>query len=394
MNQLAILGGSPRFSSDLPVGQLYFPSWDRYEAAMRGIFERRYYTNQGPLTNILEETLSAFFGVKHVVVVTNATLGLIMAAKALSLQGKVIVPGFTFIASVQSLTWAGIEPVFCDVDIDTHGLHPASVDALIDKDVSGILATNLWGGTCAIEELQEIALKKGVKLYFDSAHGFGVEAFGRKLGGFGELEVFSFHATKILSATEGGCICTNDDTIAARLRNMRSSYGAGPPVDVPLTSNARMSEAQAAIALMSLEDFESNVENNRLQGAAYSRALADIPGISLVRVDRDCKSNYQYVVCRVDEQSFGLTRDQLLLALKRENVNVRRYFYPGVHRSVPYNESFSENSIGLPNTDKLCAELFQLPVGALVNVDIATAIGELIGELSENAGEIRGRLSQ
>ncbi len=394
MSRLAILGGSPRFSSELPVGQLYFPSWDRYEAAMRGIFERRFYTNQGPLTNALEEKLRAFFGVKHVIVVANATLGLIMAAKALNLQGKVIVPAFTFIASVQSLTWAGIDPVFCDVDIETHGLHPASVNRLIDGEVSGILATNLWGGACAIEELQKIALERGVKLYFDSAHGFGVEAFGRRLGGFGELEVFSFHATKILSATEGGCICTDDDNIAARLRNMRSSYGAGPPVDVPLTSNARMSEAQAAIALMSLEDFETNVENNRLQSAAYSRTIAGIPGVSLVRVDAASKSNFQYVVCRLDEDTFGMSRDQLLIALKCENVNVRRYFYPGVHRSIPYSEAFSQCNTFLPNTDKLCTELFQLPVGAMVDVDIAAAIGELIGDISEHAGEIRGRLSR
>ena len=138
-NKFALSGGDAFFPQALPVGQLYFPSWDRYKAAMRGIFERRYYTNQGPLVQQLEGRLQDYLGVKHAICITNATIGLMMAAEALELSGKVIVPSYTFIASPQSLSWAGIEPVFCDVDPSTHQIAIDKLDSLIDPHVSGIM---------------------------------------------------------------------------------------------------------------------------------------------------------------------------------------------------------------------------------------------------------------
>src|SRR5579863_7043144 len=133
---LAALGGEPAFATPLPVGQLYFPSWERYERAMKGIFERGWYTNHGPLAQEFEERLARFFGVKHAIVVTNATVGLLMALKCLDLEGKVVVPGFTFIASAQAVTWAGLEVEFCDVDPVTQQVTPATLTAAIDGDVS------------------------------------------------------------------------------------------------------------------------------------------------------------------------------------------------------------------------------------------------------------------
>ena len=375
----ALLGGGPAFAKPIPVGQLYFPSWDRYKSAMQGIFEQRYYTNQGPLVQQLEERLQCYLGVKHAICVTNATLGLMMAAEALELSGKVLMPSFTFLASAQSLSWAGIEPVFCDVDPVTHQLAIEKLDALIDKDVSGIMGVNLWGGACTPAALERYAQKQGLKLYFDSAHAFGCEVGSIKIANFGSIEVFSFHATKVLSATEGGCLCTNDDFLAARLRNIRSSYGVGKPVPVVKTSNGRMSEAQAAIALMSLDDFPQNQQNNETLFRQYEAKLRDIPGVKLVAPAGVTFSNYQNLVCEVDENSFGLTRAQLLAVLKAENVNARRYFYPGTHRSIGFRENLSSEDNSLPVTDHLCASCIQLPIGAMVDAKIVDTICEIIG---------------
>lgn len=388
--ELAILGAAPAFEQSLPVGQLYFPEWSAYEAAMRGIFERQYYTNQGPLTQQLEQVLQERLGVRHAICVTNATIGLLMAADALGLRGKVITPAFSFIATSQSLTWAGLEPLFCDVDPLTHQLDPARVEELLkDNDVSAILAVNLWGDVCAHDRLLQLAERRGVPLYYDSAHAFGCAVQGRSVGNFGDLEVFSFHATKVLSAAEGGCVCTNNDELAARLRNIRSSYGAGHPVHVSRTANGRMSEAQAAIALLSLDNFAQTLERNRDIFSAYRDALAGLPGLRLIEPQAVSVTNYQYVVCEIDAECFGLSRDELQAVLRAENVLARRYFYPGIHRCTPYDERYPQVAERLPVTEALCTKVLQLPIGQPIDVTGARLIGQIVRTAQEQATSIR-----
>lgn len=385
----ALFGAEPTFASPIPVGQLYFPSWERYETAFRDIFERQYYTNQGPLVDALERGLQQFLGVRHAICVSNATIGLMMTAEAMGLTGKVILPSFTFVASAQSLSWTGLEPVFCDVDPITGQIAVDQIAALIDHDVSAIMGVNLWGGACNPKALAELAKAHELKLYFDSAHAFGCAVDGQRIGNFGQAEVFSFHATKILSAAEGGCICTNDDALAARLRNIRSSYGAGAATQVVKTSNGRMSEAQAAIALMSLEDFPLNQANNAALHCAYAARLRDIPGIELTEPVGVSFSNYQYLVCTVNEEQFGLSRDRLLELLVAENVLARRYFYPGVHRSLPYTDDFPQFRERLPHTDRLCASCIQLPLGALVKLEYVERICDILARAHRAAPDIQ-----
>lgn len=387
----ALFGGTPAFDKPLPVGQLYFPSWERYEAAFRGIFGRGWYTNQGPLTRQLEERLQQFLGVKHAICVSNATIGLMMLPDAMGLTGKVILPSFTFAASAQALSWAGLTPIFCDVDPNTHQIDVGKISALIDEDVSAIMGVNLWGGACDIGALSALAMSTGVQLFFDSAHAFGCEVRGVKIAGFGRAEVFSFHATKVLSATEGGCICTNEDELAARLRNIRSSYGAGEPVAVVKTANGRMSEAQAAVALMSLDDFPANQANNKTLYDLYAAQLAAIPGLRLVEPSGVSFSNYQYVVCRVDEREYGLSRDVLIELLKAENVIARRYFYPGVHRSIPYVEDLPACQNRLTGTDELSATCIQFPIGALVSPEAVERVCSILSHAHFASSEIRAR---
>ncbi|MGI2156624.1 DegT/DnrJ/EryC1/StrS family aminotransferase [Shewanella baltica] len=390
--KFAVAGGQPAFDTQIPVGQLYFPNWERYEAAVKGIFKRRYYTNQGPLVQELEVQLQQMLGVKHVICVVNATVGLMMAAEALELRGKVILPSFTFLASAQSLSWAGLEPVFCDVNPVTHQIDVAKIKPLITESVSAIMAVNLWGGASDVEALRKLADEAGKKLYFDSAHAFGCEINGKRIGCFGELEVMSFHATKMLSATEGGCICTNDDAIAAKLRNIRSSYGAGAPATVVKTSNGRMSEFQAAIALLNLEDFEGNRTNNENTFLKYQQHLAGIPGVRLIRPSGVSRSNYQYIVCEINSDQFGLSRQQLLDVLKAENINARRYFFPGVHKSIEFSSLYNQQNNPLPITESLCETCLQLPVGALLDINDVEVICDLIRNAQRHSADLRNYL--
>lgn len=391
--RLAILGGKPAFSHTIPVGQLNFPDWDKFEAAFRDIFSRQYYTNQGPLVEQLEERLQQFLGVKHVICMTNATIALMIAAKALSLTGKVICPAYTFIATAQSLSWAGLEPVFCDVDLISHQMSVEKAASLIDEDVSAILGVHLWGNSCKPRQFEELADRKNIKIYFDAAQAFGCRFGETYVSQFGELEVFSFHATKILSATEGGCVCTNNDYLASRLRNVRSSYGAREPVDVPLTGNGRMSEAQAAMALLSLEDYPAMQTRNQRFFELYKELLSSIPGLYVVGPDDGDISNYQYIVVEVSSKEFGLTRNELVEVLKAENVSSRKYFSPGVHRSIPYAEIYPKYLNALPVTDYLCERVMQLPSGSDVTEEKIGIICHIIKSAQEQAHLLKQELA-
>jgi dTDP-4-amino-4,6-dideoxygalactose transaminase len=389
----ALSGGEPAFDRPLPVGQLYFPSWERYEASFRGIFERQYYNNNGPLLTELEDKLQQFLGVKHAICVSNATFGLMIAADALHLSGKVILPSFSHVASAQSLSWAGIEPVFCDVDPTSQQIDIDKLDALIDKHVTGIMGVNLWGSACDPVALEKFANQRGLKLYFDSAHAFGCIVDQTRIANFGSIEVFSFHATMVLGATEGGCVCTNDDELAARIRSIRPSYGDANSINITRVANARMSEAQAAIALLNLEDFHVNQQNNETLFRVYEEGLEDIPGISLVRPAGVTFSNHQNLVCMVDENVFGLSRDSLIAVLRAENVIARRYFYPGIHRNIEFQKYLSTDQEGLPVTDSLCATCIQLPIGAMVDTNAADTICEIIERGQRNAHLLKSFLA-
>ncbi|MFM0386514.1 DegT/DnrJ/EryC1/StrS family aminotransferase [Paraburkholderia dipogonis] len=387
---LAIFGAPPISTRRLPLGQHNFPSWERYEARFRDIFARQYYTNHGPLAQALEARLAEKLQVRHAMCVTTASIALALSAQALGLKGKVLVPGFSFVGTAQSLAWADAVVEFCDVSRETGHLAVETVEPHLRDGISGILGVNLWGGAADLDGLSQLAAQRQVALYFDSAHAFGCEvrseasheARSRPIGGFGRLEVISFHSANILSATEGAVICTNDDDLAAHVRNIRSNYGMGRPVPVGMTGNGRLSEAQAAIALMNLDDFSALVERNRRLYDAYSNLLDDVPGLRLRAPQGVSVSNYQNVVCEIDARGFGLSRDALLAVLNAENIEAEgaRGFGLQCRR------------VDLPNTAYWCESILQLPIGAQVDTAFIERIAAVIRAAQRHASQIAGKL--
>lgn len=377
---LAILGGPPALSQRIALGQHYFPAWDRYESAFRDIFTRQYYTNHGPLAQALETRLAQRLQVRHAMCVTNATIGLALAAQALGFRGKVVVPAFSFVNTAQSLAWADVEVEFCDVSRETGHLTPEIVEPFLKDGACGILGVNLWGDAADVEGLQQLAIRYGVPLYFDSAQGFACEVAGRPLGGFGRLEVISFHSSQILSATEGAVICTDDDGLAAHIRNIRSNYGMGRPVPVGKTGNGRLSEAQAAVALMNLDDLPELIARNRRVFEAYKALLADVPGLRLRRPQLVSASNFQNVVVEVDSRVFGLSRNALIDVLRAENIETAGDRGLGARRHHVRD--------ALPNTAHWCGSILQLPTGAQVDEAMVERIVALIRSAHRHADRI------
>jgi dTDP-4-amino-4,6-dideoxygalactose transaminase len=366
VSQLAVFGGNPAFSSQLYVGCPNIGDRQRLMERLNHMLDRKWLSNNGCYVQELEKRIADFLGVKHCIATCNGTLALEIASRALGLEGEVIVPSFTFVATAHALQWQGMTPVFCDIDPFTHTLNPDRIEAMITPRTTGIIGVHLWGKPCNTEALTEIASKHHIKLMFDACHAFGCSHQGRMIGNFGDAEVLSFHATKFVNAFEGGAIVTNNDEVAAKARLMKSFGFAGPEKGISVGTNGKMSEASAAMGLTSLESIAEFTITNYRNYKRYQAEVADIPGITLFSFDEAEQNNYQYIVLTVNEKETGIDRNQLIKILHAENVMARRYFYPGCHRMEPYRSYFPNAGLLLPETEKLAEKVLVLPTGTAV----------------------------
>jgi dTDP-4-amino-4,6-dideoxygalactose transaminase len=386
--ELAMFSGKPAFKRPLHVGSPNIGDREALFRRLNGMLDNRWLTNDGPFVQEFEGRVADSIGVKHCIAMCNATVALEIVIRALGLTGEVIVPSFTFVASVHALQWQQITPVFCDIDARTHNIDPARIQDLLTSRTTGILGVHLWGRPCPIGELQEIADSNGLALLFDAAHAFGCKYGGRKIGCFGRAEVLSFHATKFINAGEGGAVVTDDDALATQVRLMKNFGFSGYDQVTSAGTNGKMTELSAAMGLTNLESVESFTQINRENFEFYGRELANVPGVSLIRYDKNENPNYQYVVVEIEPAETGLTRDELLAVLHAENVLARRYFYPGVHRMEPYCSSFPESGLGLPETEALASRVLVLPTGTAVKTADIGQICAIIRLAIEHGAEV------
>jgi len=393
IGELALFGGTPAFAEVLHVGRPNIGDRERLMQRFNQMLDTRWLSNAGPFVQEFERRICDLVGVKHCVVMCNATVALEIVTRALGLKGEVIVPSFTFVATAHALQWQKITPVFCDIDPDTHTIDPAKVERMITPRTTGILGVHLWGRGCDVEALAAIARRRDLRLLFDAAHAFGCTHNGRMIGGFGDAEVFSFHATKFLNSFEGGAVVTNDDELARKIRLMKN-FGFRAYDDVGYIGiNGKMTEASAAMGLTSMESMDEFIAVNLVNYHAYRDGLAGIPGVSLVGYDPREKCSYQYVITEIDESKAGLRRDQLLAVLHAERVLARRYFYPGVHRMEPYRSYFPNAELLLPHTRRVSDRVLSLPTGTAVTPEIIARVCAVIRFAVAHGPEIAARLA-
>ncbi len=389
---LALFGGEPAFKAPLHVGRPNIGDRDVFFGRLTEILDRRWLSNNGPVVQQFEAELETITGVKHCIALTNGTVALELVVRGLGLTGEVIVPSYTFIATVHALRWHGLTPVFCDVDPVSHNVDPAQVEALISPRTSAIAGVHLWGRSCDVEPLQALADRHGLKLMFDAAHAFGCSHNGRMIGNFGDAEIYSFHATKFVNAFEGGAVATNSDALAHTIRLMQN-FGFADYDDVQsLGVNGKMTEVAAAMGLTSLESMGEIVAANRRNYRAYREELGRIPGLTVIDYDTADACNYQYIIVEVDAETTGLSRDDLVSVLETENVLARRYFHPGCHRMEPYATEQPGVDARLPVTERLSASVLALPNGTTVTLDAVRTIGAIVQAAVDGAPEVRGHL--
>lgn len=353
------------------------PLYEEYCREIASIWDNHYLTNVGPKHQALQAQLKEFWKAEYVELFVNGHLSLEIAIKALELSGEVITTPYTFASSTHALVANGLTPVFCDIKASDFTIDEDKIEALITEKTSAILAVHVYGQPCNVKRLEEIAKKHHLKLIFDAAHAFGVEVDGRPVSDFGDVSMFSFHATKVFHTIEGGALVIRDEEVAKKVRALRN-FGIEGPESVPMVgTNAKMNEFAAAMGICNLRHHEENMRKRSDAFAGYSEGLEGIPGIRKFEyVSTDFSRNYAYYPIIVDEKACGISRDTLQAELEKQNIYTRKYFYPltsdfacyqgmGLTADVPVAHNTSDRVLCLPMYAELGRETVDEICGAI-----------------------------
>jgi len=352
---------NPNPEEHIYVTRPHLPPLSEVTKLLEGVWDRHVLTNGGPLHQQLEEQLSAYLGVEHISLFANGTLALLVALKALRLQGEVITTPFSFVATSEALSWNGLEPVFADIQAGSYGLDPSSIEASITPRTTAILPVHCYGFPCDVDAIQRIADDYNLKVIYDAAHAFGVGCHCGSLLQHGDLSVLSFHATKVFNTFEGGAIVSPDAKTKKRIDRLKN-FGFVDELTVAANGiNAKMSELHAAVGLAQLPGIDAVIEERRRVAELYLKELAGVPGLILPEFNQALRFNYAYMPVRVTPEA-AVTREALVEQLRREGVMPRRYFHPLIPEFQYYRSNTSADPSRYPVAVQASAEVICLPI--------------------------------
>lgn len=369
-----------KFVKPIYVTRPFLPPIDAFRQGLEEIWETRWLTNDGPILRRFTREISNFFETDNICVFNNGTLALQIALQGMGISGEVITSPFSFVATTHALFWNKIRPVFVDIEPDYYTLDPEKVEAAITPWTTAILAIHVYGHPCKVNLLADIARRNNLKLIYDSAHAFGVKVGTKPIGHFGDLSMFSFHATKLFNSLEGGLVTFKDSGLK-QIFDYLKNFGFKNELEVVMPgTNAKMNEMQALMASLNLKYHEEVIRKRSMVTDLYRKLLNDISGIHLVAsMPPGITYNHAYMPIEVNEREFGISRDQLYDQLKCYNVFARKYFYPLIcdyacYRSVSVKDPLTVarrvsdqiltlpifDSIELSDVEKICEIILSL----------------------------------
>lgn len=307
----------------IPVTKPYIPNRKILDRYIDEVWERQWFTNNGPLLQEYETQLGKALGTERPFVVGNGTIALQIALKALGITGEVITTPFSYVATTSSIVWEGMTPVFVDID-DTLNIDPKQIEASITEKTSAILATHCFGNACDIEAIDAIAKKHGLKVIYDASHCYGTTYKGESIFNFGDVSTLSLHATKLVHSIEGGAIFCSDEKVMEQIRLMRNFGHDGPEKFTGVGINGKNSEMHAAVGLTVLKDAQKILDSRKEISLKYNELLMGTD-IQTPVIDPNCVSNYSYYPVVFKNEEVAL---QVKAKLEEENIQPRRYFYP------------------------------------------------------------------
>ncbi|BBL71575.1 DegT/DnrJ/EryC1/StrS family aminotransferase [Methylogaea oryzae] len=343
------------------VTQPQLPPLEEFIPYLAEIWDKRILTNNGPFHEQLETALTRYLGVEHIALLSNGTLGLITALQALRITGEVITTPYSFVATAHALLWNGIKPVFVDIDPHTLNLDPNKIEAAITPQTTAILPVHCYGRPCDVAAIEHIADNYNLKVIYDAAHAFAVRHDGASILRHGDLSVLSFHATKVFNTAEGGAIVCPDAKTKQRIDHLKNFGFVDETTVVAPGINGKMSELNAALGLLQLQHIDRALARRWEIDAAYRKLLRDVPGIRCLQPLEAETPNHAYFPILV-EAGYPIGRDDLYLALKRQDIHPRRYFYPLISDFPMYRGLPSARRENLPVASAAAQKVLCLPI--------------------------------
>lgn len=359
----------------IPVTKPFLPPVEAYSQYLGGIWERQWLTNMGPLANELEAKLQEHLGVSNILFVTNGTVALQMAIKALNLTGEIITTPFSFVATTSCIVWEGCTPVFVDIDKDSLNIDANLIEDAITDKTTAILATHVYGNPCDVVKIEEIATKHNLKVIYDGAHAFGVNVNGKSIFEYGDISTCSLHATKLYHSGEGGLVVAKDADLLKKLAFVRNFGFNGPEAFAELGINGKNSELHAAMGLTNLQFIEEIHNKRKAVCDRYDQNLKDFKGVKPLWHENS-NQNYAYYPVVVESEETLL---RMIDALKEKEIFVRRYFYPSLSSVLPYLEPQP-----IAVTDDIAKRVMCLPLYVDLKMEEVDLITTLLLQIQNN----------
>ena len=351
------------------------PNFDEFCNEIKDIWDSRWLTNHGKKVQELETKLKEYLGVKNVVLYTNGHLALESAISYYNFPkgSEVITTPFTFVSTTNAIIRSGLNPVFCDINDKDYTIDASKIESLITDKTVAIVPVHVYGNVCNVEEIEKIARKHNLKVIYDAAHAFGVKYKGIGIGNFGDISMFSFHATKVFNTIEGGCICFKTEEYSQIVEDMKNFGIRDEEHCNYIGGNAKMNEFQASMGICNLRHIEENISKRKALVEQYRKRLGNVNGIILCAEQDGVVHNYSYIPVVFD--NFKLSRDEVKELLAKYDIGARKYFYPLTSEFECY-KNFDKGHT--PVAKFISERVLTLPLYADLSIDEVNLICDII----------------
>jgi len=355
------------------------PPYEEYIEAIKPLWETHWLTNMGTYHKELEQKLAEYLDVPRLSLMVNGHMALELAIQSFDFPegSEVITTPFTFVSTTHAIVRNRLEPVFCDVKEEDGTIDESKIEELITPKTVAILPVHVYGNVCNVEEIQRIANKYNLKVIYDAAHAFGVKYCDKGIGNYGDVSIFSFHATKVFNTIEGGAVVCKTTEMYEKLYNLKNFGIRGQETVISVGANAKMNEFSAIMGLCNLKHVDEVIEKRMQIYGLYKERIGSISGIRLLKDERKGSNNYAYFPISVGDDYY-YSRDDLYSVLKENGINVRKYFYPLTKDLSIYADKYKKTDLKVAQV--LSSKVLTLPFFEEMDKDIIDRIYNVMSE--------------
>lgn len=360
------------------VTQSSMPTFEEYAEEIKDIFESKWLTNMGEKHKKLEKNLKQYLGIENITLFTNGHMALVSAIHCMNFPkgGEVITTPFSFASTTHAIIENGLKPVFCDINEKDYTIDVNKIEALITDKTVAIIPVHVYGHVCDVEAIENIANKHNLKVIYDAAHVFGVKYKGKSVACYGDISMFSFHATKVFNTIEGGGLIYKDPSLQSKLDYYKNFGIMDQEHVVDIGTNAKMNEFCAAMGICNLRHVDDEINKRKKVYNKYMERLNGIKGIEVSKIQNNVTPNYAYFPIVFNKEIFGKSRNEVKEELAKNKIFSRKYFYPLINDFDCYKENYSSNQT--PIAKKISNSVLTVPMYADLSLDDVNRICDII----------------